>query len=126
MYFSDKGFWISPDGTEYEIIEHFDFVKKNPELFGFTKEEVEKLRHDKHRGYLLAEAMKRGWIRIRERKGETSIELWELTQSALQRILGFLKNQGYWESDRIFLSILKNNRAIHLIVEELKKKRRVA
>jgi hypothetical protein len=120
MYYSDRGFWISPEGKVYKITEHFSFIKQNPALFGLSEKEVEPLRHDRDRAELLRDTMKKGWIRIRERRGETSIELWALNASAKRNIDNFLNSENYWDSEIIFLSILKDGYTSYLRVKELK------
>jgi hypothetical protein len=106
--YSRSGWWISPEGKEYEIVEHFSFVKANPELFGLSEKQVKGWIHRKHRGKALIHAMKQNWVRIRGRRNYTSIELWELNKVTIRSILRFLKHHKFWDSDMIKFSILKS------------------
>jgi len=71
-------FWISPEGEVMSIDgNHIESIHKDPEKFGFNKEEIEDIyaKHGENPKYsgmegkareeLMVDAMNRGWIRIR-------------------------------------------------------------
>jgi hypothetical protein len=70
-------YWISPQGTIMPMnhYHHIESIIKDPELFGFTKEQIEETYEKygekpgvegKARGEIMTDAMNRGWIRIRK------------------------------------------------------------
>lgn len=116
---SYEGYWISPDGEEYEVVEHLLFVKKNPELFGLDKEDVEGLS-EKDRDWLFPELMKAGWVRVRGRKDSTSIEFWRLNRKIAGNIRKFFDRHKFWDEDVIFFSELYRNDAGYYRVADIR------
>ena len=99
------GFWLSPEGKIYEIFEHYEFVKEKPQLFGFSKEEANIWR-TADRNLVLGEAIKRGWIRVRNH----TYEAWELNQDSIFNILLHLKKIKAWEDEKFTIHELKHKK----------------
>ncbi|OHB76276.1 MAG: hypothetical protein A2Z34_05705 [Planctomycetes bacterium RBG_16_59_8] len=104
-----KGWWISPSGEIVEIFEHYMFVQERPELFGFPRADTLKWKST-DRDKILAKAIGRGWIRVRNEEYET----WELTPKAVSRIAKHLRITGADPGDPIRISELKFGRWIHV------------
>lgn len=103
---SFEGWWFNPKtGEGKHVSEHWTEVNYNPEAFGLTPGEVEKIvggkkfnpgdtSMDSARGKLLIAAMKNDWVRIRGWKGQYSIQLFGNAASKLPRVMKFLKQAG--------------------------------
>lgn len=57
-----------------QIHEHATAVVTDPESYGFLKSETEGLQPRRDRAAILKKAMELGWIRVRRRKSDASIE----------------------------------------------------
>jgi hypothetical protein len=101
-----QAYWIAPEGTIYTVpLSHINFMAEHTELFGITREEyLERYRlHNEKLGWegkarreLMAEAIKRGWIRLRfvPKSATWTIELWEMNDTAKQNLERWAESNG--------------------------------
>lgn len=110
-----EGYWISPMGELVEISEHFEFVRENPELFGFTSAQMKKYfgvtpkNRAGLRQELLTEAIRRDWIRLRL-TNEWHFQCWRLDEWTLERIRQALTKLHAGDHDFVILSELSRGR----------------
>jgi len=106
----DVAYFISPSGDITEVTEHIDYVSLNPEKFGFIKKELEDLKECQgvmYREYVLANVLRKGWIRIRfDCKHDVfSIQIGALSGDMVKYITEFvitlLNNKCYHTSIRV-------------------------
>lgn len=95
------GYWISPLGETYDVpITHIDFVVKNPDLFGYTREELQHIA-DEHGEYITAEGkarnevmtelLKKGWIRVRyDKQREWILQIWTLSKNVKDNLFSWV------------------------------------
>lgn len=95
-----SGFWISPDGKETEIIEHFAEVREYPTRFGFTQKEADTWTRDDRQSVLLY-LIGRGWIRVRGHRRYITFDVNELDPDSIFRVKEHLERHGAWDSDAI-------------------------
>ena len=106
-----EGYWISPKGTVYEIIEHFDEIRSNPKRFGYSEAEAAGwTRADRDR--VVTDAVLRGWIRVREHGNSTTFDVAELSADAVFYVTEHLKRTGAWENEAVKVHEAKHKRAI--------------
>ena len=86
-----EGYWVSPKGEVLATgrnTTHIKIVISNPKKFGETKQRIEK-NYEKYgegltwegkaRDEIMTRIIKRGWVRIRERANEWTVQIWKLT-----------------------------------------------
>jgi len=84
-----QAYWLLPDGTIHPVkTKHINEIINCPELFGETKDSIkstydaykEKTPHEGNaRVEIMKRVMKRGYIRIRERRNHWVIQLYKLS-----------------------------------------------
>lgn len=101
-----QAYWIAPEGTIYAVpLSHINFLAEHTELFGITHEDyLERYReHNEKPGWegkarreLMAEAIERGWIRLRfvPKSATWTIELWETNERAKQNLEHWGESNG--------------------------------
>jgi len=107
-----EGYWVSPygeivgfdvEGKTSKTNTHVKYVIAHAKKFGFTQERLrlfyERTRESfgdegKARDKILFEALQRGWIRIRgrDRGGNFSIQVWDLTEQTKKHIIKFARS----------------------------------
>jgi hypothetical protein len=110
MAVNSEGFWISPEGDIIKVSRHIDTIVKDPEIFGFTKEQLEdefKKQNEPFgsegnaRENIIKEVYRRGWIRVREyfgRGGESiSIQTGRVGDKQLDMITQFAEKYSNHE-----------------------------
>ncbi len=118
-----EGWWIDPKGYIHRVDEHLEFIKKNPELFGFTKEEAEKFTV-RDRDRILLDVMKDGWVRVRDVGGGRGImvETWLITPQIRRNILDFLYDElGFAPYTKFMLSELSRRFYNWVTPEDIKR-----
>jgi hypothetical protein len=132
---STSAYWITPKG---EILKpnayHIGSVMKNPSKFGMTTDELKKIYDrygEKYSPYLEGNAreeimntlLKRGFIRIRERKlGGYIIQLYKITDKNNDFIWEWANNERKVSNDRyadVTIHTLINNKRKKTNLEEL-------
>lgn len=98
------GYWLSPTGEAIEIYEHLNYMKKHPDVFGLTIEDImftpeERAAGPKgpamNRERLIKRALVRGWIRFRRAPGMSpTFDVWRMTDDALFRIDEAIRSTG--------------------------------
>lgn len=108
---ASHAYWLSPKGKLYPVDVHINFIRDNLELFGMTeasfkavyKKTKEPLGWEgKARAEIIINAMKKGWIRIRDYMNKGwSVEVWELDSYAKDSIFTWAaKIKGYINEDK--------------------------
>ena len=97
----EDGYWLSPENDIFPVVRHIDFILENLEKFGLTRQEYisvfqkyhEKLGFEGNaRKELMENAMKRGWIRLRNRTNLGFVcELWEYNESAKANVSNWVQ-----------------------------------
>ncbi len=94
-------YWIAPDGTAYPVTRHIDFMGRQPDLFGLSRESYIACfrKHNEKPGFegkarkeLFIEAFKQGWIRVRHyiNRGWT-VELYRLDDKSRENLSGWAR-----------------------------------
>ncbi len=120
-------YWLSPKGKVHEVNQtHIMFILDNPELFKTTKIDLvevykkykEKIGWEgKAREEILTEALKKGWVRIRDYGNNGwSLQVWELdnyTKNVIWKwaaksleLIG--EGKKVYDHNRIIITVLKN------------------
>lgn len=99
-----KNYFIAPDGESMPLMgiqEHIAVIWNDPELFGFTQKELQKIYNSygepnrdgwKARDHILAEVYKRGWIKVSSYlEDKVSIEVWALDKMTMGKIRNFAR-----------------------------------
>lgn len=94
------GFWIRPDGKQYEIPDHYNFLQENLKLFGFTKKESKSWTLA-DRVPIIEEATKKGWIRVRGKSPNMSMEFWKWDGNTISNMKEFLIGQQIDPNEKI-------------------------
>jgi hypothetical protein len=84
---AENAYWISPSGGLISVDRHIHLIIQKPQLFGLTKPDIEKM-YKKYkepigleghaREQLMLHVMNRGWIRLRNRGGNWTVQLGKL------------------------------------------------
>lgn len=89
------GYWITPEDDVFRVTSHVQSVWEDPERFGYTRKEVERLHVQAHekfgsegraRELILRELVTRNWIRIRRYRHRWSINI-SVLSPRVRRIL---------------------------------------
>ncbi len=99
-------FWLSPKSKITPVkMKHINVVKNNPQMFGFEKEEIEKIFEEENKGKvyneggfardrIFKEIYKRGWVRVRQRKNYWILECWTLEGNTERVVFNWCKAIG--------------------------------
>lgn len=118
-----EGWWVNGEtGKGRHVAEHWMEIRSNPESYGVSQEEMQKILKDAGgafnpgdtspdgaRGMLLKAAMKNGWVRVRGYQGKYSIQTYGRLASRLPKVLKFLKGAGVHPNSEIFISDLASD-----------------
>lgn len=110
-----EGFWINPDGKFIKVFEHYGYIKEHPKQFGFTEKEMLGFEYKyqmKARDTALITAMKREWIRVRQKDNYYVFEAYGYDPWVLTRIRMFADKTKMWDSDRITINDISTNRGL--------------
>ena len=94
------GWWIRPDGKWKSIPDHYEYIKANPKEFGFKKKEPATWGLA-DRTAVIEAATKNGFIRVRGRSPDMSMEFWVLDGDTIANIKGFLVTEGISEDEKL-------------------------
>lgn len=138
---SSGAFWVSPQGKVRVVKSgnyHINDVIQNPDVFGWTKEEIDNL-YDQHgekigqegdaRDNLMTSLLKDGWVRIRIRKNFYSIQVWDFNPNTFTKLESFVSEaitdgiNGQYASayDEAKINALKSGRMKSLSFDEILK-----
>jgi hypothetical protein len=112
-----NGWWISPTGEIIPIINHYHYIKANPERFGFTQENLKTTpltTRKEDRRHFIIEALMKGWILVKEHKGYKTYEFWRRYDWIMERINKFLIFMKVYPNDSIILSEFFCNKIVPL------------
>jgi len=140
-YISSGAFWVRPDGDVRVVPDgafHINDVIQNPELFGYTRPQIEALYNEygerlgqegDARDSLMTNLLKDGWVRIRVRRNHYSIQVWNFdpnTYTKLENLVSTLIEDGIKgefasENDEIKVNALKSGKMKTLTFGEVLK-----
>jgi len=97
-----KAFSISPTGEILSVERHIQLIIENPDIFGYTKQEILDLYNKYHedlgqegkaREEIINQVIKKGWIRVRkyDRPEYWSINVYFLTKDVVKRLENLAK-----------------------------------
>src|SRR5262245_30020566 len=96
------GLWISPEGRSYPTPDHWEFLRLNPRLFGFSKSKSATWGLG-DRDPMFDAAQARGWIRVRGKRPHLSFETGAFDRNALNRIRAFLSSRDVSPDEEILI-----------------------
>ena len=129
-YISQGAFWLSPTGEVSKTTHgmyHIGDVITNPEKFGMNREDIESLydeegepigQEGKARDSIMVQLLKEGWIRIRRRKNNYSVQVWEFNNQTISNLEEFartvteegINNEFSHETDELVVHSLKTDK----------------
>jgi hypothetical protein len=118
-----EGWWInSRTGQGHHVAEHWMEVKSDPERYGLSEDQVEKIlaaaggkfnpgdtSPDGARGMLLKAAMQNDWVRVRGYQGKYAIQVYGHLASRLPKVMQFLRKAGVGPYSEILLTDLSTD-----------------
>ena len=120
-----RGWWISPSGDYITVQDHFRCLLQNPEQFGYMRDELAGIQWEpkgETREKYLKMVFQRDWIRVREHKGHTTYEFWQMSKSIRERIKVHLKAFNFFPEDQLNLSEVSTEKNDVLTVEKFLQK----
>ena len=105
--------WINPKGRIIEVSDHFNAIKETPRLYNMAVVPED-------RDQALKQAMRNGFIRVRQHPGYITFEFYGYTMDVMIRIMKYIVKEKMWDSDRIMISDIKSGRYSEFTIGELK------
>ena len=112
-----SGWWISPECKIIYVDDHFGYLLEHPDMFGIKKPDVPFSPKGPDREVWLRKVMADGWVRVREHKGYTTYEFWEMNNNTFHNIKQHLKALGLSSTDPILLSELNKENHLNTTAE---------
>jgi hypothetical protein len=119
-----RGWWISPKDEIFRVPDHFKYLLENPEMFGFTKDELAEVQWEpkgENRERYMSVAFQAGWIRVREQKGFTIIQYWEKNASVIDLIKKHLPEFGLVPQSQLAVSEISTRNKYNITVKDFLK-----
>lgn len=127
-YMMKGAFWVSPMG-DIEMLPmdkyHIADVTANPRKFGLSPEDISNAydksgeafgKEGEARDFIMTEALKKGWIRIRRRLNNYTVQIWQLDNKTIANLEHFFKvmSEGYQGfyctlADEVRIHVLKTD-----------------
>lgn len=115
-----EGYFITPDGQYWEVMEHFTEVKGDPGAFGFTAEMAAKWDRVKDRERVLIAVLKNGFVRVRGHRTYTTFELWKLTRTLLGHMKRITDKVAFYPEEDVLIQEVSTHKHWEGTMREMK------